>query len=130
MPPGSSRLDIVERPVDDVTILVLTGEILLDDGDLAIRKKVHELVEKGQVKIVADLAGVTYIDSSGIGMLVAKAGTVRQKGGDIKLVRMTRRTQTLLATLKLVMVFETFEDEASAIRSFSWRARQGDTKSH
>ena len=126
MASGVSRLAIVERPVDEVTVLVFTGEILLDDGDLALRKKIHELMEKGQVKIVADLAGVTYIDSSGIGMLVAKVGTLRQKGGDIKLMRLTRRTQTLLATLKLVMVFETFEDEAAAVRSFSWRGRAGD----
>jgi anti-sigma B factor antagonist len=102
---------------------VLTGDITIDDGDLAFRKKVHELIDMGQVKLVVDLSGVEYIDSSGIGMLVAKAQTLRQKKGDIKLVRLTRRTQSLLSMLKLAMVFETFDDEESAVRRYSWSAR-------
>jgi anti-sigma B factor antagonist len=97
--------------------------MLLDDGDLGFRRKVHELVENGRVRIVVDLGGVRYIDSSGIGMLVAKMKTVREKGGDIKLVRLTHRTQTLLAMLKLLMVFETLPDEAAGVHSFSWSAR-------
>jgi anti-sigma B factor antagonist len=106
--------------VGDVTVLALTGEMLLDDGDLVFRTKIHELVEQGRVKIVVDLSGVSYIDSSGIGMLVAKAKTVRERRGDIRLVRLTRRTQTLLSMLKLAMVFETLEDEDAGVRSFSW----------
>jgi anti-sigma B factor antagonist len=118
--PAPSRLTIVERHVGDVTVLALTGEMLLDDGDLVFRTKIHELVEQGRVKIVVDLSGVSYIDSSGIGMLVAKAKTVRERRGDIRLVRLTRRTQTLLSMLKLAMVFETLEDEDAGVRSFSW----------
>ena len=121
--PESSRLQIAERHVGDVTVLGLTGEMLLDDGDLAFRRKIHELAEGGRVRIVVDLGGVTYIDSSGIGMLVAKVKTVREKGGDIKLVRLTHRTQNLLAMLKLVMVFETLSDEAAGVHSFSWSAK-------
>src|SRR5262245_53719976 len=97
--PESSRLQIVEHRVDDVTVLTLAGEMLLDDGDLAFRRKIHELVEGGRFRIVVDLGDVAYIDSAGIGMLVAKVKTVREKGGDIKLVRLTRRTQNLLAML-------------------------------
>jgi len=104
-------------------VLVLTGDITIDDGDLAFRKKVHELVDQGQVKLVVDLSGVQYIDSSGIGMLVAKVQTVRQKKGDIKLVRLTRRTQSLLSMLKLAMVFETFDDEETAVRRFARSGR-------
>jgi anti-sigma B factor antagonist len=118
-----SRLQIAEHRVGDVTVLVLTGEMTIDDGDLAFRKKIHELVELGQVKLVVDLSGVRYIDSSGIGMLVAKAQTVREKRGDIKLVRLTRRTQSLLALLKLAMAFETFDDEESAVRRYLWSER-------
>jgi len=120
---GTSRLQIAERRAGDVTVLVLTGDITIDDGDLAFRKKVHELVDQGQVKLVVDLSGVQYIDSSGIGMLVAKVQTVRQKKGDIKLVRLTRRTQSLLSMLKLAMVFETFDDEETAVRRFAWSGR-------
>ena len=121
--PESSRLQIAERHVGDVTVLGLTGEMLLDDGDLAFRRKIHELVENGRVRVVVDLGGVTYIDSSGIGMLVAKVKTVREKGGDIKLVRLTHRTQNLLSMLKLAMVFETLPDEAAGVQSFSWSAK-------
>jgi anti-sigma B factor antagonist len=115
--PGS-RLTIVERRLDGVTVLALTGEMLLDDGDLAFRKQVHELAAQGLVRILVDLARVTCIDSSGVGMMVAKLKTVREKGGDMKLVHLTSRSQRLLAMLKLTSVFETFEDEASAVRSF------------
>jgi len=122
--PETSRLQIAEHRAGDATVLVLTGDITIDDGDLAFRKKVHELVEMGQVKLIVDLFGVRYIDSSGIGMLVAKVQTVRQKQGDIKLVRLTHRTQSLLAMLKLAMVFETFDDEESAVRRYSWSGRE------
>lgn len=123
MTQSGSRLQIAERRFGDVTVLVLTGEMLLDDGDLAFRKKVHELIDEGRPRIVVDLDGVTYIDSSGIGMMVAKVKTARERQGDIKLLRLTRRTQHLLAMLKLVLVFEVFEDEAAAVRSFSWSGR-------
>lgn len=116
-----SKLSIVERQVDGVTVLILTGQILLDDGDLAFRSQVHELISRGSVKIVVDLGGVTYIDSSGVGMMAAKLKTVRESGGDMRLVHLTSRSQRLLAMLKLVTVFETFEDEAAAVGSFTWR---------
>lgn len=116
-----SKLSIVERQVDGVTVLILTGQILLDDGDLAFRSQVHELISRGSVKIVVDLGGVTYIDSSGVGMMAAKLKTVRESGGDIRLVHLTSRSQRLLGMLKLVTVFETFEDEAAAVGSFTWR---------
>ena len=122
MPESVSRLQIAERRANGVTILVLTGEILLDDGDLAFRKKVHEVLDRGDLNILVDLAGVTYIDSSGVGMIVAKLKTVTDKGGRMKLLHLTRRSQRLLALMKLSLVFETFDDEALGVRSFSWNA--------
>jgi anti-sigma B factor antagonist len=119
---ADSKLTINERQVGDVTVLVLSGEMLLDDGDLAFRSHVHDLVGRGRTKIVLDLGEVTYIDSSGVGMLVAKLKTIRESGGDLKLVRLTRRSESLFGMLKILIVFETFDDEASAVRSFSWRA--------
>ena len=70
------------------------------------------------MKIVLDLGALTNVDSSGVGMLVAKLNTVRAAGGDIKLVHMTSRSLRLLATMKILTVFETFDDEDSAVRSF------------
>ena len=116
--PTTSKLQIAEHRNGEATVLVLTGQMTIDDGDLAFRKKVNDLADGAQVKLILDLSGVDYIDSSGIGMLVEKVNTVRQRHGDIKLVRLTRRTQSLLATLKLAMVFETFDDEETAARRY------------
>ena len=116
---AESKLTIAERQIGDVTVLALTGQILLDDGDLALRKRVHELVERGFAKVVLDLGGVTYIDSSGVGMIVAKLKTLKERGGDMKLLHLERRAESLLSMLKLLILFETFQNEAEAVRSFA-----------
>ncbi len=116
-----SQLNIVEREEGEVTVLTLTGQILLDDGDLALGRRVSDLISRGRVRIVVDLGGVTYIDSSGVGMMAAKLISVRKSGGDLRLVHLTSRSQRLLAMLKLMTTFETYEDEASAVRSFADR---------
>ena len=118
---AESQLTIDERQAGDVTVLVLTGQMLLDDGDLAFGKRVRELVERGLVKVVLDLGGVSYIDSSGVGMLVAKLKTLRERGGDMRLLNLNRRAESLLGMLKLLIVFETFQDEGAAVRSFALR---------
>jgi anti-sigma B factor antagonist len=115
------KLQIEERQVDDVTVLVLTGEMLLDDGDLAFRRHVDALVNSSRVKILVDLAGVTQIDSSGVGMMVAQLKIVQRRGGDIRLLRLNPRGQRLFGLLKLRSTFETFDDEALAVRSFARR---------
>jgi anti-sigma B factor antagonist len=120
---AESKLHIDERELDDVTLLVLTGEMLLDDGDLAFRRRIHELVERGRVKILVDLADVTYIDSSGVGMMAAKLKTVRDSGGDMRLLRLNARGNRLLSVAKLHTAFEIFNDEALARRSFELRPR-------
>ena len=116
-----SKLTIEERQEGEVAILTLTGQMLLDDGDLAFGRKVSELSSRGIVRLVIDLGGVTFIDSSGVGMLAAKLKHVRERGGDIRLVHLTSRSQRLLGTMKLMMVFESFEEEAAAVRSFTAR---------
>ena len=114
----TSKLQIDERQEGDVAVLTLTGQITLDDGDLAYGRRISELTGRGIVKIVVDMAAVTFIDSSGVGMLAAKLKHVRERGGDIRLVHLTSRSQRLFGTMKLMIVFETFEDEAAAVRSF------------
>jgi anti-sigma B factor antagonist len=115
---AESKLAIEERHTGDVTVLVLTGQMLLDDGDLAFGKRIRDLVDRGFAKVVLDLGGVTYIDSSGVGMLVAKLKTLKEKGGDMRLLHLNRRAESLFGMLKLLVVFETFQDEAAAVRSF------------
>jgi anti-sigma B factor antagonist len=121
MPEPKLRID--ERRADDVTILTLSGEMRLDDGDLAFRRKIHELVDQGRVRIIVDLNAVTSIDSSGVGMMAAKLKTVRESGGDLRLLHLNARGQRLFTLAKLRTAFETFDDEAAAIRSFQFRPR-------
>ena len=116
-----SKLTITERSAGDATILTLAGQMLLDDGDLAFGRHVSALSTQGKVRIVVDLADVTYIDSSGVGMMAAKLKHLRGRGGDIRLLRLSGRSQRLLGMLKLMTVFEVYEDEESAVRSFEAR---------
>jgi anti-sigma B factor antagonist len=115
---AESKLTIEERHAGDVTVLVLTGQVLLDDGDLAFGKRISELIDRGCAKVVLDLGGVTYIDSSGIGMIVFQQKALKQHGGDMKLLHLNRRAETLFGMLKLLIVFERFDDEPAAVRSF------------
>jgi anti-sigma B factor antagonist len=120
----SSKLQIDVRQVEDITIMTLRGEIVSDDGDLVFGKRVDDLIKSNQVKIIVNLAEVTYIDSAGVGMMVAESKAVYQHGGVMKLAQLTARSHHLLAMLKLKLVFEIFDDEAAALRSFVWGARR------
>jgi anti-sigma B factor antagonist len=120
-PRDMSKLQIEERHIEDVTVLTLSGQMLLDDGDLAFRQRVEALINSGRVKILVDLEGVTQIDSSGVGMMVAQLKNVQRHGGDIRLLRLNARGKRLFRLLKLRLAFETFDDEALAVRSFAAR---------
>ena len=111
-------LRIAERVVDGVTILDLTGRLVLDDGDTAFRDCIANLLSRGQNQLLVNLANVTYIDSAGVGMLVAKMLSVRRAGGDMKLLNLTARSNRVMTITKLLTVFEAFDDETEAIRSF------------
>lgn len=119
-----SKLAIGERPDGDITILTLAGEITVDDGDIVFGRYVDGLIKAGRVKIVVNLANVTYIDSAGVGMMVAELKMVKEAGGIMKLSNLTARSYHLLAMMKLKMVFDIFDDEAAAVKSFQWGLRQ------
>ena len=119
-----SKLAIGERPDGDITILTLAGEITVDDGDIVFGRYVDGLIKAGRVKIVVNLANVTYIDSAGVGMMVAELKMIKQAGGIMKLSNLTARSYHLLAMMKLKMVFDIFDDEAAAVKSFQWGLRQ------
>ena len=118
-----SKLTIAEHDAGDVTVLTMTGQMLLDDGDLAFRKRIHDLADRGRVKVVLEMAGVTYIDSAGIGMIAAKLKTLRERGGDMKLANLSTRGQRVFGMAKLLLMFETFETEAEAVKSFAFKVR-------
>jgi len=112
-------MQIHQRSVGDVTIIDMGGKMTLGEGDELLRDKVNSLIQQGQKKIVLNLAEVPYIDSAGLGEIVRTYTTVSRNGGSLKLLSLTKRIQDLLSITKLLTVFETFESEADAVRSFS-----------
>jgi anti-sigma B factor antagonist len=115
---ATPTLRIVERVVEGVTVLDLTGRLVLDQGDASFRDCVADLLARGQKQLVVNMRDVSYIDSAGVGMLVAKMLSVRRAGGDMKLLNLTARSNRVMTITKLLTVFETFDDEAEAVRSF------------
>jgi len=109
----------ITRQVDGITIVDLSGRITLGEGSVVLRDIVRDLVTKGQRKILLNLGDVTYIDSSGIGELVSAFTTVRNQGGELKLLNLTKKVHDLLQLTKLYTVFDIYDDEAHAISSFN-----------
>jgi anti-sigma B factor antagonist len=111
-------MTITEARAGGVTILRLTGRLELEAGDLTFRDHVNRLIAEGRVNILLDLRDVTRIDSAGIGMLVSKYLSAKNRGGTIKLLNLTRRSDHLMDITRLVTVFEIFDEEDDALRSF------------
>jgi anti-sigma B factor antagonist len=111
-------MTLTERRVADVTLLHLTGRLVYDEGDIVLRARINELVAEGRLKIVVDLQDVTTMDSCGVGELVARLVSVRQKGGDLKLLHLTRRSHRVMQISRLLDVFESFDSEDEAVARF------------
>lgn len=109
---------LTSRQVGDVTVIDAAGRITLGEGASAFRDTIRGLVNKGDKKLLLNLAEVSYIDSSGIGELVSAYTTVTNSGGQLKLVGLSKRVKDLLQITKLYTVFEVYDDEAEAVRSF------------
>ncbi|MGH9669744.1 MAG: STAS domain-containing protein [Terriglobales bacterium] len=107
-----------QREVDGVTVMDLSGRITLGEGSVLLRDSIRDLIAKGSKKILLNLGDVTYIDSSGIGELVSAFTTVRNQGGELKLLNLTKKVHDLLQITKLYTVFDVKDDEAAAIQSF------------
>jgi anti-sigma B factor antagonist len=107
------------RKVENVTIVDLSGRITLGEGSVVLRDTIRDLIAKGDKKILLNLGEVTYIDSSGIGELVSAFTTVRNQGGELKLLNLTKKVHDLLQITKLYTVFDIKDDEAAAIKSFT-----------
>ena len=107
------------RQVGDVTVIDAAGRITLGEGASQFRDTIRDLAAKGDKKILLNLNEVNYIDSSGIGEMVSGFTTVTNHGGQLKLLGLSKRVKDLLQITKLYTVFEVFDDEAAAVRSFS-----------
>ena len=116
-------MHIEERSVGDVTVLDLKGKMTLGEGDELLKDKINSLVQQGRRKVVLNLEGVPYIDSAGLGEIVRTYTTISRQGGSLKLLNLTKRITDLLSITKLLTVFETYDSEADAVRSFSTSAR-------
>src|SRR2546421_11954543 len=113
-----AELNIRERQAGDITVLDMDGRITIGEGSVALRSAIRRLLEEGKKNILLNLAGVGYIDSSGIGELVASYTTVNHGGGELKLLSLTEKVPELLNITKLLTVFDAYDTEAEALSNF------------
>jgi anti-sigma B factor antagonist len=116
---GGEAMQIDERVVDNVTILDLKGKMTLGEGDELLKDKINSLIQQDRKRLLLNLEAVPYIDSAGLGEIVRTYTTVSRQGGKLKLLNLTKRIQDLLAITKLLTVFETYENEDEAVKSFN-----------
>jgi len=109
---------IEERTVEQVTVLDVVGKLTIDRAAIHLKDKINSLIARERTNIVVNLAGVPYIDSGGLGQLVASYGVVMRAGGALKLLNVNARNHDLLSITRLVTVFESFDSDAEAIQSF------------
>ena len=107
------------REVNGVTVMDLSGKITLGEGGATLRDEVRNIISKGSKKILLNLGEVNYIDSSGLGELVSAFTAVKNAGGELKLVNLTKKVSDLLVITKLVTVFDVRDNEDAAIKSFA-----------
>ena len=112
-------MEIIERAIGEVTILDLHGRLVAGDGDDLLRDAVDRLVQRGVRKVLLNLQDVPYIDSGGLGVMVAKYITLHRRDGELKLCNLGPRADRVLTITKLLTVFEAFASEADAIKSFA-----------
>jgi anti-sigma B factor antagonist len=106
------------RQVNGVTVVDMMGRITLGEGSVVLRDTIRDLLGKGEKKILLNLGNVTYIDSSGIGELVSAFTSVRNQGGELKLLNLTKKVHDLLQITKLYTVFDIRDDETAAVGAF------------
>jgi anti-sigma B factor antagonist len=114
-----SSLKSNSRQSEGVSILDLSGRITLGEGSVILREQVRDTLAKGHKNILLNLGDVTYIDSSGIGELVSAFTAVKNQGGELKLLNLTKKVHDLLQITKLYTVFDIKDDEAAALAAFA-----------
>ncbi|HET7872926.1 MAG TPA: STAS domain-containing protein [Terriglobales bacterium] len=119
------KLKVKERQVDTVSILDFSGRIVLGKETALMRDSILDLVARGRKNIVLNLSDVPYIDSTGIGELLSASKAVRKAGGDLKLLNLTRKVRDMVEVVKLGSIFELFDDETAAVKSFAAEPKPG-----
>src|ERR671919_34459 len=114
-------ITIEERPIGRVTVLDLGGKLTMDQGAMHLKDKINSLIAQERTQIVLNLQNVPYIDSGGLGQLVASYGSVMKTGGAMKLLNVNSRNHDLLSITRLVTLFESFDSETEAVQSFQTR---------
>jgi anti-sigma B factor antagonist len=112
-------MQIEERVVDDVTILDLKGKMTLGEGDELLKDKIGSLVSQGRKKILLNLEAVPYIDSAGLGEIVRTYTSISRQNGRLKLLNVSKRIQDLLVITKLITIFDSYDGEDEAVKSFA-----------
>jgi len=115
-------LNVSERRAGDVTIIDLHGNIIMGGGSAGLRDTLLRLIAEGRRKILLNFAGVRYIDSSGIGELLSGSAALGREGGQLKLMKLSEKVEEVLTLTSLLSVFETYDDEAEALDSYSGTA--------
>ena len=113
-----AELNISERQAGDVTVLDLDGRITIGEGSVSLRGAIRRLIEEGKKKVLLNLKGVSYMDSSGIGEMVSSFTTINREGGQLKLLNLQAKIKDLMAITKLLTVFDVYDDETSALNSY------------
>jgi anti-sigma B factor antagonist len=113
-----AQVEIQERQAGDVTILDLDGKVTIGEGSTALRSAIRRLAEEGKKKILLNLQNVNYMDSTGLGELIASYTTVSRDGGQLKLLQLSGKIQDLLVITKLLTVFDVYDSEADALSAF------------
>ena len=111
-------MQIDERTIGDVVVLDIRGRVMLGEGDELLKDKINSLLQQDKKQLLLNLENVPYIDSAGLGEIVRTYTTVSRQGGKLKLLNLTKRIQDLLAITKLLTVFDTYDSEAEAIKSY------------
>lgn len=112
-------MKFAERREDGVVIIDLKGKLTLGSGDVQLRQVIRDVLERGERSILLNLAGVGYMDSAGVGELVASFTTAEASGAELKLLNLTSKVRDLLQFTQLISVFDSFSDEKEAIASFN-----------
>ena len=110
--------EIGDRQIGAVTILDLSGTLTIDPDAQRLKAKINSLILQQHTKVVLNLGEVSYIDSGGLGQLVASYGSLSKTTGGLKLLHVNKRNHDLLSITRLVTIFETFDSEAEAVKSF------------
>jgi anti-sigma B factor antagonist len=111
-------MNIAHRRTNDIAIIDLQGNIMSEDGDLELRAAVASVLESGVKKVILNMGEVPYLDSAGLSEVVRSFVAINKRGGRMALIDLTRKVNDLLTVAKLLTIFETFESEADAVRSF------------